>query len=738
MLFHSKRNIFLFFCTLFTLIIFTLYEAKQSKVEQYKKLQLEEFKSHITKEYEDVKQLFSLLTSFILEDKFIQKNLYTYYNSNLIEKEKIRRDIYTNLTAKSNYLSTYSLKHLQIHLKNNKSFLRLNNFDMYGDDLSTLRPIINYVNQYKMNYDGFEIGKSGEAFRFAQPLFYNKEHIGSIELQILPTEILKKIEIVTHHSETLFLLKENKELRKITPEILEKYKQIPYLAGFKIDALQEDKKNYFTKILQDVSPTERDSIKINLVENKSFNILVKYKYNYILLQFVPQKTVLEKGIGGYFVSINNVTFINELEKDFKIIVVLLILIFMVVLYFIYREFETKRIVEEKNRELENSWKIVDKYVVFSKTDLNGIITEVSSAFCELSGYTRDELIGQTYKMLRHEETKEEVVKELWEHLLANKIWIGILKNKKKNGEKYWIKIFIEPLFNEQGIKTGYKNISLDITDTKSLAKVNKNLKKRIKKAVKLNISQYEERQKEHLQNIKLSSIGALAAGITHEINTPLTYIKGNFEMMKYDILDITNEELQKNLLENHKRIYDGILRISNIIETMREVASPSKDDSKSQTDIYQSLITALTMLHNKSKQITQIYINKELFDINMTYEHQCDCIISAQKQRIEQVWIVIINNALDELIKVEDYEKRKLEIEIENNESEIVVYFKDNAGGISQNVLHNIFDPFVSNKESSGIGIGLNIAKRIIDNNNGVIKAYNEEDGAVFKITFKK
>jgi len=738
MLLGSKRNIFLFFCILFILVIVTLYETKQSKIEQYKQIQLEEFKSHITKEYEESKRFFALLTSFILEDKFIQKKMYDFYRTDEVNQNKLRMDIHKNLLAKSHYLSNYSLEYLQLHLKDNKSFLRLNKIDMFGDDLTNIRPIVQYVNQYKIGLDGFEVGKSGEAFRFAQPLFYQREHLGSIELQIFPPEMIKKLRKTTNHSAILFMVKDDTNLQKISPELLKNYQEIDYIKGFRIDSFQNDKKNYLLKILKNLAQNEREKINQYLQKNSSFNILVKYKYDHILLQFVPQKNILSDTTGGYFISLNTIHYINELEKDFKLILILIVFIFVVVLYFIYREIETKRILESKNSELENSWKIVDKYVIFSKTDLNGVITQVSSAFCELSGYKREEVIGQTHRIVKHEDTKPEYFEELWEHLLANKIWIGTVKNRKKNGEKYWIKTFIEPLFDENGLKIGYKNISVDISDTISLEKMNRNLKKKIKKAVKLNVSQYRERQKEHLQNIKLSSIGALAAGITHEINTPLTYIKGNFEMMKYDILDISNENLKESLLENHKRIYDGILRISNIIEAMREVASPSKDDSKSQTDIYQSLITALTMLHNKSKQITQVYINGELFDINMTYEHNTNCSILAQKQRIEQVWIVIINNALDELVKVEDYEKRRLFIEIENNESEIIVYFKDNAGGISQNVLQNIFDPFVSNKESSGIGIGLNIAKKIIDNNNAMIRAYNEDDGAVFKITFKK
>ncbi|MFX4243519.1 ATP-binding protein, partial [Aliarcobacter butzleri] len=71
-----------------------------------------------------------------------------------------------------------------------------------------------------------------------------------------------------------------------------------------------------------------------------------------------------------------------------------------------------------------------------------------------------------------------------------------------------------------------------------------------------------------------------------------------------------------------------------------------------------------------------------------------------QKQRVEQIWIIIINNALDELVKIEDYEKRELRINIFEEDECIVVKFKDNAKGLSKEVLNKLFEPFTSSKES--------------------------------------
>ena len=236
------------------------------------------------------------------------------------------------------------------------------------------------------------------------------------------------------------------------------------------------------------------------------------------------------------------------------------------------------------------------------------------------------------------------------------------------------------------------------------------------------------------KDLKFTAIGQLAAGITHEINTPLTFIKGNFEMIKYDIMDLPDNQIKERMLEDSQKVMDGINRLSNIVESMREMSQKSKE-VKEDENIYHTLITSLTLLYNRSKQISNIKLNGELFTIGFD-KHKEIFICSVQKRRVEQTWIVIINNALDELIKVDNFDDRLIEINIQcsDNHKDIVIKIKDNAGGIPKNIINNIFEPFVSSKESSGMGVGLNVAKKIIEDQSGTIQAYNDDTGAVFEI----
>jgi len=390
-----------------------------------------------------------------------------------------------------------------------------------------------------------------------------------------------------------------------------------------------------------------------------------------------------------------------------------------------------RKVEQRTTKLKESLRVLDKYVIRTVTDTNGMLLKVSDAFCKVSQYSKEELVGQNQSIIRHPDMPDEFFTEMWKTIKTGKKWKGQIKNIAKDNSYYWVESYIEPNFVNKKI-VSYTAIQTKISNKIKLQELNKSLEKRIKEEVAKNVEQLELIQKEQLKSVKLSSIGALAAGITHEINTPLTYIKGNFELMKYDVEDLPESTLKDRILEDTNTITDGLNRISNIVEAMKEVAQTSSESIEN-VNIYSTLITALTLSFNSSKLISKIYLNNELFDIN---SDKNKLVLNAlvQKQRIEQLWMIILSNALDELVKIEDYGERRLNIEIKQVDDKIIVDFIDNAGGIKEDIIAKIFEPFVSNKERGGIGIGLNIAKKIVDDHSGKITAKNVDNGAQFRI----
>ena len=397
--------------------------------------------------------------------------------------------------------------------------------------------------------------------------------------------------------------------------------------------------------------------------------------------------------------------------------------------YIRKIIQKKKFLNE-HQLLEEYKGAIDASAAVTKTDGEGIITYVNDSFCKMSGYTQQELIGQKHSVVKHPDNTNEIYLDMWKMITNKKVWKGRIKNLKKNGDTYYDYSVIVPIVNKDDGIEEYIALRQDITD---LYYQEEYLKTRVKEEVDKNLQLHKEKEEALLLEEKFSTIGKMAAGITHEINTPLTYIRGNLEMMIDDIEGLDEGIKQKAYLEeDSKTLLDGVNRIASIVESMREMASQTKEISE-EHNLYALLITALTLSYNKAKLISNIKLQDELFNIGAD-KNKYHFNASVQKQRIEQVFIIIINNALDVLKLKGDFDSRVLEINLEKIDNNILITFKDNAGGIDEDMLPKIFDPFQSNKEEGGMGIGLNVANRIIKDHSGKIIALNINEGAVFKV----
>ena len=127
-------------------------------------------------------------------------------------------------------------------------------------------------------------------------------------------------------------------------------------------------------------------------------------------------------------------------------------------------------IKEVELALNKSIEVVDKYVIMSRTNARGIITSVSSAFCKISGYTRHELIGSSHNIIRHPDMPNELFQNLWETISSGFVWEGEIKNRKKNGEFYWVQTTIHPNFDNMGKIVSFDAIRQDISSQKRLEK----------------------------------------------------------------------------------------------------------------------------------------------------------------------------------------------------------------------------------------------------------------------------
>lgn len=247
----------------------------------------------------------------------------------------------------------------------------------------------------------------------------------------------------------------------------------------------------------------------------------------------------------------------------------------------------------------------------------------------------------------------------------------------------------------------------------------------------IDVTYLERLKEERLSDAKLITVGRLAAAITHEINTPITYIKGNLELLKWEC-----EEKNPDSLILFKPIEEGIERIESIVSSMYEFAGTGKEEMKP-CNVYMTLIYALRIVLNRAKHVVPITINGEPFSQATKYDSS-GCMTMGISTRLEQVWIIILNNALDEFEKgTIPYENRHIDIRHYCDSEEIIIQISDNAGGIPASVVDGIFDFAVGGEKKKSMGIGLNVAKAIIDKHGGSIRVANKNHGAVFEIVLK-
>ena len=112
---------------------------------------------------------------------------------------------------------------------------------------------------------------------------------------------------------------------------------------------------------------------------------------------------------------------------------------------------------------------MDAHSIVSMTDARGIIIYVNAKFCEISGYSADELLGQNHRIINSGEHSRAFFEDMWRTITQGRIWQGEVKNRHKSGSFYWVSSTIVPVENEYGFITHYLSIRTDITRVKEQA-----------------------------------------------------------------------------------------------------------------------------------------------------------------------------------------------------------------------------------------------------------------------------
>ena len=290
-------------------------------------------------------------------------------------------------------------------------------------------------------------------------------------------------------------------------------------------------------------------------------------------------------------------------------------------------------------------------------------------------------------------------------------------------------IFVTASSNDDDIERGFNLGAVDYV-TKPFRKVEilsrvkthillKDYKNNLEEKVKEEIEKNRLKEKIMFHQSKLVSIGEMTNSIAHQWRQPLNSI--NSAVMGIDTClmknHIENEEINQKLEE----IEIQTQYMSKTIEDFSNFLNPNKH--KGNNDLREIVRKTLTIIHTK---FSKNNINCEVIEKNKS-------IVSCIEGEIIQVLIVILNNAVDAL-KENNITNPQVIIEIDTNKISIT----DNAGGIKKDNLDNVFLPyFTTKKADEGLGIGLHLAKAIIEeSNNGKLSVENIPCGAKFEIEF--
>ena len=345
-------------------------------------------------------------------------------------------------------------------------------------------------------------------------------------------------------------------------------------------------------------------------------------------------------------------------------------------------------------------------------------------------------------------------RKMWDTIIQGEVWKGHLINKKKDGKLFEVDVTISPIFDSMGKIFNYVSVLRDVT-SEELSK--KTIDKQMNELkgysdVLLSIMEDMEGANKELQSMnkglkdkqaqlvqasKLASIGELSAGVAHELNQPLMVIRGLAQMMlkKRDRYD---EKTQKHLSTFEK----STSKMMTIINHLRTFSRKS-GHSPASIDLHTPIDNAFVFLNAQLKK-KNIIVEKKL--------HPDLPFIRGNTNQLEQVIINLISNAtysLDEYEKklcadateetIEKGEWQKIisiKTGYEQEKKQVCLEFSDTGGGISGDYLDRIFDPFFTSKEvGEGTGLGLSISYGIIKDHNGEIEAFNNDSGAVFKIS---
>ncbi len=342
-------------------------------------------------------------------------------------------------------------------------------------------------------------------------------------------------------------------------------------------------------------------------------------------------------------------------------------------------------------------KAIDRSSIVSKTDKSGIITYVNEAFCSISGYTHNELIGSPHSIVRHPDVSEKLYQQMWDKLKAKKIFRGVIKNRSKNGKAYYVDATIIPILDEENEIIEYIGLRYDITQLQ-----------------------------ETLEKVKIAQRAKdeFLANISHEIRTPLNAIMGFIPVLRRYLSDEKGKQYLEVMEQSSHMLLERVNDILDLsrLQSGKMTVHPAPFDPMVETSASVALFSSRAL----EKSIRYIvYIDPAI-----------PLCLQGDRTRIKQV----LSNFLSNAIKFTPA-GGVVKVKVEYFDGELKVMVQDNGIGIKPEKHALIFEAFEQadgsiSRHFEGTGLGLSISKELVALMGGKITFRSaEKKGSLFGFT---
>jgi two-component system CheB/CheR fusion protein len=322
-------------------------------------------------------------------------------------------------------------------------------------------------------------------------------------------------------------------------------------------------------------------------------------------------------------------------------------------------------VSQSIKELEDFRYALDQAAIVATTDVTGRIRYVNDKFCEISGYSRDELIGQDHRIINSGYHPKAFIRDLWRTIASGRVWHGELCNRAKDGSHYWVDTTIVPFIDPQGKPYQYVALRYDITARK----------------------QAEQRL---VDQASLARLGEMAAVVAHEVRNPLAGLRG--------ALQILSQRLGGERAE-HAVIGEMIKRLDALNDRVTDMLRYAKPRTPQFGRVsLGTLVDATANVLRRDPSMTALDVLIEGADVAA----------HGDVELLREVFLNLLMNAAQAMDGT-----GVVRVVIEGG-GEAVVRVSDPGPGIPPDLHEKVFEPFFTTK-GGGTGLGLSIVRRLVE-----------------------